>query len=182
MISLNEIDTCVICLTDFCFCIELNVCKTICNHRFHLACMMKIKSNTCPTCRTVLYEIQPINENYGELFTDYGDIIEDEDEGIITSPGVSDNDYYGEIITLDAPAYGAELQMYSEILGSYCGENNILYFYEEIMSILENINENTVSRFAQAVHDFDQSSPIDTQLVRILLCIKNIVGNIINQI
>lgn len=181
MSTLNETDTCAICSVDFCFSNELNVCRTICDHRFHLSCMLKIKSNICPRCRNVLYEIQPIQENYEDLFTDnddYGEIISDSDE----SEYIEDDEDYGEIITLDAPAYEAELRLYKDILGSYCVENNILYFYEEIISILENINENTVSKFTQTVHDFDESHPIETELVRILLRIKSNVGKIIHQI
>ena len=52
-IECNNYNECSICLEQI---VSNDTCQTLCNHTFHLSCMMKIKNNSCPLCRTQIFE------------------------------------------------------------------------------------------------------------------------------
>jgi Ring finger domain len=94
----NNDFTCPICLTDIEN--ENNISTTECKHTFHTACLLQNRTNTCPICRHVLYEIvqteydseydeegseQYFTESYDSILTIEEELSSDESEYLSTS-------------------------------------------------------------------------------------------------
>ena len=60
VIEIVNILECSICLENLN--IDTDYIKTICAHEFHTSCLLQVKNNKCPLCRTILNAPDPIVE------------------------------------------------------------------------------------------------------------------------
>jgi hypothetical protein len=78
---------CPICLD---LIINIDVCLTKCNHKFHTSCLMKVLTNECPLCRLSLINVNPV-ENDNTYIPEY--LYTNEGERYVGSIGIPLNDF-----------------------------------------------------------------------------------------
>jgi len=60
-------DSCSICLSNLDH--PQKIVKLSCNHYFHLECIKKVKSNSCPLCRSKIIQEEVCQEQHFSYFT-----------------------------------------------------------------------------------------------------------------
>jgi hypothetical protein len=152
---------CPICLTD----IENknNISTTECKHTFHTACLLQNRTNTCPICRQVLYEIvydsadeddgseQYFTESYDSILTieeissDESEYLSTSDEDEMMSSSDEEDSFRNEIISNTNPKFSiiSELSIMIELvdkLQSYADTDFIKTIRDEIEKINHTIS------------------------------------------